>query len=56
VQLARTRSDASARRLFLATLAYLPLLLAILVLDREPPRPLLWGGLAGGRVVQVEFR
>jgi protoheme IX farnesyltransferase len=54
VQLARTRSDASARRLFLATLAYLPLLLAILV--REPPRPLLWGGLAGGRVVQVEFR
>jgi protoheme IX farnesyltransferase len=37
-QLARTRSDASARRLFLATLAYLPLLLAFLVLDRAPVR------------------
>jgi len=35
-QLARTRSDAAARRLFLGTLAYLPLLLAILVLDRAP--------------------
>lgn len=39
-QLSRTRSDASARRLFLGTLAYLPLLLAFLVLDRTPARPL----------------
>jgi heme o synthase len=38
-QLERTRSNASARRLFLATLAYLPLLLALLVLDRGPARP-----------------
>ena len=43
-QLARTRSDASARRLFLATLAYLPLLLAFLVLDRTPPRAVGGGG------------
>jgi len=43
-QLARTRSDASARRLFLATLAYLPLLLAFLVLDRVPPRSAAGGG------------
>jgi heme o synthase len=33
-QLARSRTDASARRLFLGTLAYLPLLLALLVVDR----------------------
>jgi len=37
-QLARTRSEASARRLFLGTLAYLPLLLAVLVADRTPVR------------------
>ena len=37
-RLAQTRSEASARRLFLATLAYLPLVLAILVLDRAPVR------------------
>jgi protoheme IX farnesyltransferase len=35
VQLARSRSDGSARRLFLGTLAYLPLLLALLVVDRN---------------------
>ncbi len=35
VQLARTRSDAAARRLFLGTLAYLPLLLALMVADRN---------------------
>jgi protoheme IX farnesyltransferase len=37
VQLARTRSDAAARRLFLGTLAYLPLLLALMVADRAAP-------------------
>ena len=47
VQLARSRSDASARRLFLATLAYLPLLLAILVVDRAPVRTQTSGDAAG---------
>jgi len=36
VHLGRTRSDASARRLFLSTLVYLPLLLGLLVADRRP--------------------
>jgi heme o synthase len=36
IELARTRSERSARRLFLATLLYLPLVLAILVVDRVP--------------------
>ncbi len=35
VQLARSHTDGSARRLFLGTLAYLPLLLALMVLDRN---------------------
>jgi protoheme IX farnesyltransferase len=34
VRLARARSEQNARRLFLATLAYLPLVLALLVADR----------------------
>jgi heme o synthase len=34
VQLARAHSEGSARRLFLGTLAYLPLLLALMVIDR----------------------
>ena len=33
---ARRRNHATARRLFLASIAYLPLLLALLVLDRNP--------------------
>jgi heme o synthase len=37
LRLAGTRTDASARRLFLATLAYLPLLLVILMADRQIP-------------------
>ena len=45
-QLERTRSDASARRLFLGTLAYLPLLLAFLVLDRAPARAITGGAVA----------
>ena len=45
-QLSRTRSDASARRLFLGTLAYLPLLLAFLVLDRAPARTISGDGIA----------
>ena len=55
VRLARDRSDASARRLFLATLAYLPLLLAILVLDREAPRPLTWGATAARGAVRASL-
>lgn len=35
IHLARTRTDASARRLFLATLVYLPLLLGLMVADRR---------------------
>jgi len=34
--LARSRADADARRLFVATLLYLPLLLGLLALDRPP--------------------
>ena len=34
-----TRSDASARRLFLTSIAYLPLLLCLMVADRRPPLP-----------------
>lgn len=41
VQLARSRSDASARRLFLGTLAYLPLLLGLMVADRGGGRALI---------------
>jgi protoheme IX farnesyltransferase len=44
VQLERRRSDASARRLFLGTLAYLPLLLALMVADRAVA-----AGRTGGR-------
>jgi heme O synthase-like polyprenyltransferase len=35
-----TRSDASARSLFFASIAYLPLLLGLMILDRNaaPPR------------------
>jgi protoheme IX farnesyltransferase len=36
VTLVRTPGEAPARRLFLASLAYLPLLLALLVADRQP--------------------
>lgn len=36
VTLARSRADADARRLFVATLLYLPLLLGLLTLDRTP--------------------
>jgi protoheme IX farnesyltransferase len=36
LHLARTRSHRSARRLFFATLAYLPLLLTLLVVARQP--------------------
>ncbi|NWG00311.1 MAG: protoheme IX farnesyltransferase [Thermoanaerobaculaceae bacterium] len=39
VRLAVSRSEANARRLFLATLAYLPLLLALMVADRGPAIP-----------------
>lgn len=38
LQLARSRSDRSARRLFLATLVYLPLVLGLLVADRPSAR------------------
>ncbi|HUK12916.1 MAG TPA: heme o synthase [Thermoanaerobaculaceae bacterium] len=37
LRLAAERSDRPARRLFLATLAYLPLLLGLMVADRVPP-------------------
>jgi protoheme IX farnesyltransferase len=37
IGLARSRSSASARRLFLASLLYLPLLLGLMVADRTPP-------------------
>lgn len=41
VKLYATRSDASARRLFLASIAYLPLLLGLMIIDRNatPMRP-----------------
>ena len=48
--LAAKKSDAVARRLFLATLAYLPLLLGLMVADRLPsPRDLAVAVLAAGR-------
>ncbi len=37
IQLAARRTSAAARRVFLATLAYLPLLLGVLVADRRTP-------------------
>ncbi len=40
VQLSRARSRRHARRLFFATLAYLPLLLTLMVADRSVPQPL----------------
>lgn len=45
VRLWKDRSDASARRLFLASITYLPLLLLVMVLDR---------GTIGGRVMMLE--
>ncbi len=39
LRLAIGRRDADARRLFLSTLAYLPLLLALMVVDRGPAAP-----------------
>jgi heme O synthase-like polyprenyltransferase len=36
VRLHRTRSDAHARGVFLASIAYLPLLLLLFVIDRGP--------------------
>lgn len=53
MQLLRDRSDRSARRVFFATLIYLPLLLALIVAD--PARPITPGGrvadLAGSATV-----
>lgn len=43
----RRRDDASARRAFLASLAYLPLMLGVMVFDRGPVSPEAW--LRGGR-------
>jgi len=50
VLLARDRSDRSARRLFLATLLYLPLLLGVLVADRAAAPA---GGSLAARAVAV---
>jgi heme O synthase-like polyprenyltransferase len=36
IRLATQRTEPVARRLFLATLAYLPLLLGLMVMDRAP--------------------
>lgn len=38
IRLARQRTDASARALFLASLVYLPLLLGLMIADRAPAR------------------
>jgi hypothetical protein len=43
VQLVRERTELAARRLFLASVVYLPLLLLLLMLD-SGPRPALGGG------------
>ncbi|MGA0872633.1 MAG: heme o synthase [Phycisphaerales bacterium] len=52
-RLYRTRSLADARRVFLASLAYLPLLMIAMVLDRGPISPRAW--LDGGRELAVEI-
>jgi protoheme IX farnesyltransferase len=48
LQLATRRSNAAARRVFLATLAYLPLLLGMMVADRKAPVPVSPGFAAVG--------
>ncbi len=48
--LARSRSDVSARRLFVASLLYLPLLLGLMVADRRPV-PGAWLELAARRQI-----
>lgn len=47
----RRRDDESARRAFLASLAYLPLVLGVMVLDRGPVSPEAW--LRGGRAAMT---
>lgn len=47
IELARSRSDRAARRLFLATLVYLPLVLATLVATRQP------ASVAAGRLAAL---
>lgn len=49
----RTRSLEDARKVFLASLAYLPLLLLAMVIDRGPVSPRAW--LDGGRELAVEI-
>ncbi|HWB20627.1 MAG TPA: heme o synthase [Phycisphaerales bacterium] len=41
VQFMKNRTDRAARRLFLASISYLPILLAVLVIDRGPAAPML---------------
>jgi protoheme IX farnesyltransferase len=51
--LARARSDLSARRLFLATLVYLPLLLGLMVADRQARPPEEWRATRDARVTRA---
>lgn len=52
-RLYRSRSLEDARRVFLASLAYLPLLMIAMVLDRGPVSPRAW--LDGGREIAIEI-
>ncbi len=53
VELWNDRSVERARRVFLASLAYLPLLLGAMVLDRGPVSP--WAWADGGRPLTIEI-
>jgi protoheme IX farnesyltransferase len=53
VELWLDRSVERARRVFLASLAYLPLLLGAMVLDRGPVSP--WAWADGGRPLSIEI-
>lgn len=53
VELWKDRSIERARRVFLASLAYLPLLLGAMILDRGPVSP--WAWADGGRPLTIEI-
>jgi hypothetical protein len=52
-RLYRTRSVPDARRVFLSSLAYLPILMIAMVVDRGPISPRAWSD--GGRELAVEI-